>query len=479
VRQDDRISAIGATCTHYGGPLAEGLVVGDTVRCPWHHACFSLRTGAARGAPALDDVPCWTVTVRDGLAVVAGEPRAVPAPELDASSQPRSVVIIGGGAAGTAAAQRLRKEGYTGTLTVVDPEADAPYDRPNLSKDYLAGNAPEEWLPLRPADFYDAHDIDRRVVAATRVDTAERVVELSDGSRLSYDALLVATGARPVRPPIPGSELEHVVVLRSLADCRRLIAKAGEARTAVIIGAGFIGMEAAASLRARGLDVTVVAPEAVPLERVFGTAVGRFVQGLQEQHEVRLRLGRSVAGIEPDAVVLDDGSREPADLVLLAVGVRPDTALAEAAGLAVENGVVVDARLATDVPGVWAAGDIARFPDPRTGELIRVEHWVVAERQGQVAAQNILGRGVAFDDPPFFWTTLHGTSINYVGHATRWDEIREEGDLVGSGAGVFRYLEGGEIAAVTTVGEDMASLQAEAELATRARSGDAKGAPRS
>lgn len=484
VRHQDRIAAVGAACTHYGGPLAEGLVVADTIRCPWHHACFSLRTGAALAAPALDDLPFWNVEVKGGRAVVteraaagADTLAAARAPGTLAAARtpgtpgagraPGAVVIVGAGAAGTAAAQALRKEGYDGSVTLVDPDPDAPYDRPNLSKDYLAGSAPEEWLPLRPPEFFEDNRIARRIDAATRIVPEEGVVHLAGGEELAYEALLLATGAVPVRLPVPGADLPHVLVLRSLADCRRLIEHAGEASEAVIVGAGFIGMEAAASLRNRGLGVTVVAPEAVPLERVFGRELGGFVRGLQEEHGVRLRLGRTLSAVEGSGVVLDDGSRLPADLVLVAVGVRPDTALAESAGLEVHDGVIVDAGLASSIPGIWAAGDMARFPDARTGELVRVEHWVVAERQGQVAARNMLGAGVAFDDPPFFWTAMHGTRISYVGHASRWDEVLEEGDLQDGGSGVVRYLDHGQVAAVATVGRDMESLMAEAEMAAR------------
>src|SRR5918999_1181328 len=247
VRRGEEIFAVGATCTHYGGPLAEGLVVDDTVRCPWHHACFSLRTGEAVRAPALNPVACYKVE-REGGRIAVRE-KAQPPPRRETPG-PSSVVIVGAGAAGNAAAEALRREGYGGPITLVGPENEVPYDRPNLSKDYLAGNAPEEWIPLHPREFYDEHRIDLLLgVRATALDTAAKKVTLSDGRSLEYGALLLATGADPVRLPLPGTDLPHVHILRSLADSRAIIEKAKEARRAVVVGASFIGLEVAASLR--------------------------------------------------------------------------------------------------------------------------------------------------------------------------------------------------------------------------------------
>src|SRR5690606_7326624 len=392
VRRGGEVHAIGATCTHWGGPLAEGLVVEDTIRCPWHHACFSLRTGEALGAPALNPVARWDVEIRDGTVFDASKQEHAPLASRGRNVDgPESVVILGAGAAGSAAAELLRREGYRGPVTLVDPDATAPYDRPNLSKDYLAGNAPEEWIPLRPEGFHQEHGIERIAERATAIDTAARTVTLADGRTLRYGALLLATGAEPVRLRLAGADLPHVHVLRSLDDCRAIIRSAESAQRAVVLGASFIGMEVAASLRARGLEVTVVAPEAVPFERALGPELGAAIRRLHESRGVAFRLGHIAAEITPDHVRLDDGETLAADLVVIGIGVRPRTALAQAAGLEVDDGVLVDAFLETSAPGVYAAGDIARWPDPRTGERVRVEHWAVAQRQGQAAARNILG----------------------------------------------------------------------------------------
>lgn len=463
-RSAGRVYAIGATCTHYGGPLAEGLLVGETVRCPWHHACFSLRTGAAVAAPAFDPVAYFRIEERDGT-IVVGERMMPPASDVGAvGSMPSSVVIVGAGAAGVAAADRLRRDGYQGPLHLIDACDTLPVDRPNLSKDYLAGSAPEEWVFLRPAEYYAEHNIELVLGArVTRVDTATRVVETSDGRSFAFDRLLLATGATPVRLPIPGSDLPHVHYLRSLADSRAIVSAATHASRAVVIGASFIGLEVAASLRARGVDVHVVAPEVRPLERVLGKELGDMIRSAHEAHGVVFHLEQAVARIEATSVTLSDGGMLPAELVVVGVGVRPETELAEQAGLHVDKGVVVDQYLETSLPGIFAAGDIARWPDSRSDRLVRIEHWVVAERQGQTAARNMLGHYEAFTDVPFFWSRHYEFSVDYVGHAEQWERIDVDGDP-GTHDCAVTYRAADRILAVATVGRERANLEAELRL---------------
>jgi len=473
VRREGAVFAIGATCTHYGGPLAEGLVVGGTVRCPWHHACFSLRTGAALGAPALSAVACWDVEQRGEQLVVLGK-REQPAkpggnaplgpPRPTASSAPERLVIVGAGAAGEAAAEMLRREGYSGALTLVGRDPDVPVDRPNLSKDYLAGTAPEEWVPLRPESFYAEHGIELlRGTSVEAIDVDGRGLLLADGQRLAWDRLLLATGADPVQLPVPGAELSHVFYLRTLGDCRRIIQAATGARQAVVVGASFIGLEVAASLRARNVAVHVVAPESRPLERVLGPELGDFVRALHEEKGVVFHLTEAVSAIEPQGVTLKSGERLEADLVVVGIGVRPAVALAEKAGLKVDRGVVVDERLETSAPGIFAAGDIARFPEHRSGDAVRIEHWVVAQRQGQVAAQNMLDRAVRFETVPFFWSQHYDVPIAYVGHAESWERI----DVAGSVADrdcALAFRKGERTLAVASIYRDHVSLEAEAAM---------------
>ena len=467
-REGADVFAVGGKCTHYGGPLGEGIVVGNTVRCPWHHACFDLRTGEAIRAPALNPVPRWEI-VRDGALVKVGSEispadGATPVRQRHQADDPKSIVIVGAGAAGNAAAEMLRREGYTGTITMIGRDESVPYDRPNLSKDYLAGDAPEEWIPLRPPEFYEEHSIDLiRAMTVSRIDAAQREVHLEDGSTRTFDKLLLATGADPVRLPMPGADLQHVHYLRSLADSRAIIAAAQNAKQAVVIGASFIGLEVAASLRARGLSVDVVAPEKVPLERVLGSELGAFIKNTHESEGVRFHLGRTSRSIDESRVTLDDGSTLPADIVVIGVGVRPAISLAEDAGLKIDKGVVVNEFLETSVPGIYAAGDIARYPDPRSGDKVRIEHWVVAERQGQTAARNMLGAREEFTTVPFFWSNHYSTSILYVGHAERWDDVLVSGKI-DEGDSMVGYRLGGKILAVASTGRQRESLEAEAAM---------------
>jgi NADPH-dependent 2,4-dienoyl-CoA reductase/sulfur reductase-like enzyme/nitrite reductase/ring-hydroxylating ferredoxin subunit len=466
-RSGSEVFAIGANCTHYGGPLAEGLMVGDTVRCPWHHACFSLRTGEALRAPAFAGVSRWLVEQRDGRIFVrtkAKAPATTKTTRAAPAGGPREIVIVGGGAAGFAAADTLRREGYGGSIVMLSSEAAPPVDRPNLSKDYLAGTAPEEWVPMRPDAFYADNGIDLRLNASvTGLDPRAREVTLSSGEGIAYDRLLLATGAEPIPLSIPGADQPHVHLLRSLADCRAIVARAKTARSAVVLGASFIGLEVAASLRARDIAVHVVAPEKRPMERILGPEIGDFVRSLHSEHGVAFHLEDIASSIDGKAVKLRSGKTLEADLVVAGIGVRPRLDLAAQAGLAVDRGVVVDAYLQTSAPDVFAAGDIARWPDPHSGSSIRVEHWVVAQRQGQTAARNMLGHREAFTAVPFFWSQHYDVPINYVGHAEKWDELTIDGDIAAKDC-LLRYKHNGSILAVVSMNRDLESLKAEVTM---------------
>ena len=469
-RRGDEFFAVTALCSHYHGPLVDGLVVGDTVRCPWHHACFDLRTGEAVGAPAFEPLACWATEVRDGKVFVRGKVVASPKNRATVSpASPKKIVIVGGGAAGFAASEMLRRQGFDGEVTMLSDDDASPVDRPNLSKDNLAGTAPDEWLFLRPDDFYKEQRIDLRLeTSVASIDVAGRKVVLADGKSLPYDRLLLATGAEPIRLPLPGMELPHVFTLRKLADTRAIIARTASAKRAVVMGASFIGLEAAASLVARKLEVHVVAPEKIPMERVLGAQMGAFVRKLHEEHGVIFHLEDSATAIDEKEVTLKSGARIAADLVVAGVGVRPRLTLAEKAGLAMDRGVTVNAFLETSAPGIYAAGDIARWPDPNSEAPIRVEHWVVAQRQGQAAALNMLGAAKKFEDVPFFWSQHYDVPINYVGHAEGWDEIAIEGDIDARDC-ILRYKSKGKVLAVASIYRDVESLKAERDAEIRAR----------
>jgi NADPH-dependent 2,4-dienoyl-CoA reductase/sulfur reductase-like enzyme/nitrite reductase/ring-hydroxylating ferredoxin subunit len=460
-RAGAEIFALDAYCSHYHAPLAEGLVVGDSIRCPWHHACFDLRTGEATRAPAFSPLAVWQVE-QEGDRIFVRQKREQPESRgKGPANAPEKIVIVGGGAAGFAAAEMLRRLEFCGAIVILSAECAAPVDRPNLSKDYLAGSAPEDWLPLRPDGFYRDAAIDLRLSAeVVSIDTRTKNVMVAGGGAVAYDRLLLATGAEPVRLPIPGADQPHVHTLRSLADCRAIIASAVGARRAIVIGASFIGLEAAAALRTRDIEVHVIAPEPRPMERVLGPEMGDFVRALHEEHGVIFHLGDTVVAIEGKRAKLKSGGMLEADVIVVGVGVRPRLALAEQAGLALDRGVVVNEYLETSVPGVFAAGDIARWPDPHSRENIRVEHWVVAERQGQAAARNMLGQREPFDAVPFFWSQHYDVPINYVGHAEQWDEIEISGDIAGRDC-LLKYKKQGRVLAVASIYRDLESLKAE------------------
>ena len=467
-RHGDEVFAVAAACTHYSGPLAEGLLLGDTVRCPLHHACFSLRTGAALRAPALNPIACWDVERRGGRWYVMAkraerDPLAPAGPAPAPHVSPKSVVIIGAGAAGSAAAEMLRREGFSGAVTIVDGEPDSPYDRPNLSKDFLAGTAQAEWMPLRPPGFYDEHKIDVIRARAASIDVKGSQVVLEGDRRVPYGALLLATGAEPVHLDISGHDQPHVFTLRSWDDSRAIIAAAEGKHRAVVIGASFIGLEVAGSLRQRNLEVRVIAPESAPLERVLGPQLGAYIRKLHEGHGVEFHLQAKPAKIEAGSVTLDNGRSLPADLVVIGVGVRPRTDLAMQAGLAADRGIMVNEFLETSAPGIYAAGDIARWPDSRTGMPTRVEHWVLAQRQGQTAARNILGQRERFGGVPFFWSQHYDVAIRYSGHAEQWDRIDVSG-TPGKGPASVAYRAKGKTLAVASIDADHVNLQAEAAL---------------
>ncbi len=464
IRQGGVVFALGAHCTHYGAPLRQGLVARQTIRCPWHHAAFRLHDGGAESPPALAPIACYDVEKRGDTVFVKGAIKKPMAKQLSAEVTHEHVVIVGGGAAGDSAAATLRQEGYTKRITVIADEATVFYDRPPLSKDFLASGTDPKAIALRSPEFYREQDITLQL--GTRVASLaaqQQTCTLADGKTVKFDRIILATGATPVRPNIPGSDLPHVHTLRSLEDARRLQAAAPPKGRAVLVGAGFIGLEAAAALTKRGLNVAVVAPQAVPLERVMGRDMGLFIQRLHESRGVVFHLDNSVLAIDKTHVTLKDGSRLQADVVIMGVGVAPNVALAESAGLHVDNGVVCNPFLRTSHPNVYAAGDIVSFIDPVGGERVRIEHWATAQKQGQIAARNVLARHERYHTVPFFWTRHYETSVAYVGHAERPERTQVFGD-VAAGKGAVAFFTHGTITAVATVGLPQVSLLCERGL---------------
>ena len=468
-RVGDNFHAVSATCPHYGGPLAEGVLCGTRIVCPWHHAAFNIVNGDLEDPPALDSLVRYDLRV-EGERLLLNLPddvedRRTPAMvKRDSAVDSRQFVIIGAGAAGYAAAQTLREEGFRGNVVMITREDRAPYDRPNLSKDYLHGHAEPEWMPLRGEDFFKEHDIDlvfNREV--TRVDARTKTITFETGETMDYDALLVATGGAPVRLHIPGSDLKNVCVLRSFADADSIIETAAHSRRAVVVGASFIGMEVAYSLRERGLDVTVIAPSQEPFEVTLGAEIGALFRHVHESHGVRFKLGNIVYRFEGshnvEAVGLDNGEEIETDMVVLGVGVRPATQFLDGVELDQAGAIVVDSRLRA-ADGLYAAGDIVSFPDPRSGEHVRIEHWRTAQQQGRTAARNMLGRNGAFDSVPFFWTRQFDMALLYVGHATSWDEIVYRGDVAAHDFLAF-FVKDNRVLAVAGMNRDQEMAAAE------------------
>jgi len=461
VRIAGSFHAIGAYCTHYGAPLVEGALCGRKVICPWHHACFDVTTGDLEEPPALDALPHYQTRIEDGHVIVSlpDQPSDRRAPKMSTRSveDARTFVILGGGAAGYMAAQTLREDGFEGRILLFSGDDQTPYDRPNLSKDYLQGSLGADALPLRSEEFFREYGIELELRrSAVRVEADEKTVRFDDGTSLRYDALLVATGGEPRKLSLPGAELKSVFTLRHRRDADLIIEALAEAHRAVIIGASFIGMEAAASLARRGLEVTVVGRDSIPFERTLGSEIGSLFRKAHEEQGVRFRLGKNVARLQGsgrvEAVLLEDGESLPADLVIVGIGVEPRTDFVHGVRRADDGGIIVDRRLRA-AEDLYVAGDIASFPDPRTGERLRIEHWRTAMQQGRTAAHNMAGREESYAGIPFFWTQQFDLVLGYVGHAQSWDELILQGEIEGRDFLAF-YVRGERVLAVAGMMRD-------------------------
>ena len=425
IRQGTMVHACGGKCTHYGAPLEQGFLRGHILTCPWHNAKFDIATGKTKAAPALTHLKHYEARIEGGDVYV--RPIAAPAPRIRTETAGQTILILGSGAAGNAAAETLRDEGFAGRLILISPEDALPYDRPNLSKDFLAGKAKPEWIPLHSRKFYDDRNIQFIHGKATAVDAAARTITLDSGEKLSWDRLLLATGARPRPLSIPGANKKGVFLLRSRADSEDIVKALEGARSAAVIGASFIGLEAASALRSRGLEVCVIGPESIPLGKVFGEQIGAWLQGIHESQGVKFHLGRTpvevTGGDSVEGIRLDDGTLVTADVVIAGIGVTPVLDYLPAAGIVSGNAVPVDSCLRTSLDGIFAAGDIAAVPYAPIDRRIRVEHWAVAQRQGQHAARAMLGSKEPFGEIPFFWTRQHEMSLCYLGWAAAYDRI--------------------------------------------------------
>lgn len=465
-----KFHAIGGVCTHYGGPLAEGALNGERVVCPWHQATFQVNNGDLVEPPALDAQPAFDVRVEGDEVFIAvpDEPQDRRTPTMTKRDPQDNQVfaILGAGAGGNAAAETLRQVGFGGRILLITQESRATYDRPNLSKGYLSGEAGADALPWRTEDFYREHDIEfLSSRQASKVGAEEKKITFADGSHLSWDRLLLATGGMPRQLEVTGSNLENVFTLRTPEDADRIIQAAGAASRAVMVGAGFIGMEAAASLTKRGLAVTVVAPGDVPFRRQLGPELGRMLMEVHTEKGVTFKMGRRVQRLNGKervtAAVLDNGEELETDLVLVGLGVKPATDFLSGFNLNRDGSVTVDKYLQVQ-ENIFAAGDIANFPDWRTGESVRIEHWRLAEQHGRVAARNMAGLATEFAGVPFFWSDHFDVMLQYVGYASEWEELIVHGELKDRNFLAF-YVKGGKILAAAGLQHDH-QLAALAEL---------------
>jgi NADPH-dependent 2,4-dienoyl-CoA reductase/sulfur reductase-like enzyme/nitrite reductase/ring-hydroxylating ferredoxin subunit len=460
VRVNGRYHAFHADCPHEGAPLAKGVLCDGHIRCPWHHALFDAETGELEEPPSLDLLRHYDCRVQGNEVVVAVpsitpqlRPPAMASP--DASADGRTFVILGGGAAGLTAAETLRQEGFRGRIVLMTREPHPPYDRTVLSKTYIRRIDAKEPF-IRGAEFFEEHGIELHTGReATEVSVQARTVTCADGERMTYDRLLLATGGDPRTLGVPGEGLDGVLAFRTYDDARDIADRVRQGARAVLIGASFIALELAAALVRREVSVTVVAPEATPFELVFGREIGEMYRKVHEQRGVAFRLGHTVDRFEGDralaAVVTSDGERMEADFAVVGIGVKPATGYLTDLPAAADGSIAVGPSLRA-AEDVWAAGDLAQVPDPRTGEPVRLEHWRPAQQQARVAARNMAGREETFNALPFFWTNQHGRITQYVGCARRWEDVVFDGDPAEQQFLAY-YVSGGKVLAAAGLRE--------------------------
>jgi len=449
VRDGDAVRAYSAICPHAGGPLEEGAVCNGRIVCPWHKGAFRVSDGSLVEPPALDGLSRYPVRLDGGDIYV--EPKAEPQPQARSHADSRTFVIAGAGAAGGTAAAALRGFGFGGRILLIGREPGLPFDRTSLSKFVVAGEMkPEETPLLRPDDYYTKHKIERIEAEVARFDVTRRELTLADNRTIAFDCALIAPGGEAKTPEIPGVDKAGVHVLRSREDAAAILGDLRPGARAIILGSSFIGLEVASCLRAQKASVTVISPEEIPFARQFGEEIGRSIRSLHEANGVVFEAPAKAAKLEGEAriseLVLEDGRRLAADLVVVGVGVRPATRFVVGAELTKDKGLPVDATLRL-AEGIYVAGDAAAFPLGPEGKPIRIEHWRVAQQQARIAAANMMGGNRPYEDTPFFWTYHYGKNFEYLGHADTWDDEVVRGDIAKQQF-VALFLQGERLAAV-------------------------------
>ena len=463
---DGQFLATGAYCSHDEAPLETGVLycnkAATRVICPWHNACFSVTTGKMLAPPGRDNLTTFPVQIKDDMVYVElpNELGQYKLPEMatyNAEADPRQFMIVGSGAGGSAAAEMLRQVGFQGKITVLTQETKLPYDRTKLSKANLQSGQCKI-RELRSQSFYQQHHINIQTgITVTKLDIQTHQLHDSIGQVYNYDSLLLATGGQARQLDIPGSTLQNVYTLRQANDAAKIFTLARMARRVVIIGAGFIGMEAAASLQQYGLEVTVIAPEQVPFEQLLGQPIGQLFKEIHEAKGVTFYLNHKATKIHGDlfvsAVELDSGKKLLADIVLVGIGIEPTTDWLRSALDLTDSGAVSVNQYLQATDNIYAVGDIASFPEYTSGEPVRIEHWRLALQQGQIAACNMAGQAIPFKAVPFFWTRQYDIDLRYVGHAETWNSIYIDGSLDQKKFLAF-YLQDNRIAAVAGIGCD-------------------------
>ncbi|GAB3892209.1 FAD-dependent oxidoreductase [Spirosoma agri] len=458
-RADGQYYALHPKCTHYQAPLAMGLLHGNRLVCPWHNACFDVRDGHRLEAPALNGLPTHEVRIEgDQVFVRLTTYKESLENPMVAPDEANATVytIVGGGGAGAFAAEAMREAGFTGKIVMLTESQEGPYDRPNCSKDYLQGKAPDEWMPLRTDEFYKNYGIEVRTGQhVTSLDPTTKQIELASGETLTYDKALLCSGGKPNTLLGSNADMKGVYMLRSLHDSQHLREISHQGKRVVIVGSSFIGLEGAMSLRKLGCEVEVVGTEPVPFARTLGEKIGRLMQGWHEKEGIRFHLDCKVERLEGgdsvNAVVLNNGQRLPADFVLLGLGVKPNTDFLKGVTLEDDGGVKTDEylKLADDL---YAAGDIAHYP--AADGFQRIEHWKVAGLQGYNAGINMAGQEEPYQAVPFFWTNQQGKRINYVGHADHFEDIIYDGNPETDEAFLALYVQDNVIKAAAGLKRD-------------------------
>ena len=459
------VYAVESKCSHFSLPLENAALCEHRLRCPFHHACFDVRTGAQLESPGMDGIATFDVEVRDGAIFLAEGPNPLAsslssapasAPKAGESQDHYKYVLIGGGVAAANAVYGIREHDTEGSIALVTSEDLPPYDRTHVSKALLSGDKTVPQLPLHDEEFYRSRGVTlMEKTEAKTVNAGEKKVTTSAGASFTYDKILLATGGKPRQLQVEGGKLGNIYTIRNARDGRRIRESVKKGTRVVVVGGSFIGLETAMSLGKLGAKITVVTPEETLFEGPFGAAVGNWIQQLHEEKGVTFKLNSKVGGFAGEgsvkAAILKDGTRINADIVVVGIGVQPATGYLE--GLATNNdgGIKVDNHLAANVEGVWAAGDIAQYPD-RSGAA-RIEHWKVAGQQGRVAGRNMAGHAEPYTAVPYFWSNQQGVNIRYVGHAEKYDDIIFDGKP-GDGPFIAFYVSGDRVLAALGVKRD-------------------------